>query len=79
MGRVTFRFDQVGTPQIDLYYRTFGHFPSPEAIKFLPLEEVSRLAQEAVDSGSPVPEWELRQQEQTGSNLDGFVPMSETT
>ena len=76
MGRVTFQFDQVGTPQIDLYDQTFGHFPSPEAFKFLPLEEVSRLAQEAVESGTPVPEWESRQQEETGSNLDGFVQVS---
>jgi hypothetical protein len=58
------------SPTLQEYKLTFGHEPSIEAEKYLTQEELDSLAREALDKGSPIPEWRDRFKTKTGSTLD---------
>jgi hypothetical protein len=57
---------------VEQYKKTFGHPPSPEALKFQTEKEISSLAEMALVRKKPVKDWAERPSVKTGTILDNL-------
>ena len=69
MAKLTFPATVWPKPVQD-YKDRFGHGPSPEALKFRSIAEISAMAEKALSANEPIEAWKARPSIKFGTILD---------
>ena len=69
MAKLTFPA-KVWSKPIKDYIDRFGHGPSPEALKFRSIAEISAMAEKALSANEPIEAWKDRPFIKFGTVLD---------